>query len=642
MCGIFGHFCPNGQPNPALVEAMAQRLAHRGPDGYALYADEALAFGAGRLAIIDLSAPAGPLANEDGRVRVAFNGEIYNHRQLRRQLEALGHRFQTATDTEALVHAYEVWGADVVGRLNGMFAFCIYDSQRRQLVLARDRLGEKPLYYWRGPDGEFAFASEMKALLLHPSISPRLNRAALAAYFTLGYTPPPHTMFADIHKLAAGERLIVDAQGVQVARYWTAQLAPQSMDYEEACRETRRLLEQAVDSRMMSDVAVGAFLSGGVDSSSVVALMQRLAGQPVQTFSVGFDFPDGSSGDDKFNVDLRYAGQVAAALGTQHHAIRLSDGAAEGLLPHLIYHMDEPVAQYSILQTAYLAAVARLAQVPVLLTGDAGDELFLGYTHYRADQRLAPWLRLPRPMRRAMASALRAAGRGTLAAKLLNDAPHQRYLEWMRVLRPDEIEPLLASVPHDQAMIAALDDWLGAPQTPHFADRIAYASLAWWIPEDSNMRVDKMCMAMSLESRAPLEDHRLVEWALRLPLQHKLRDGDFKRVFKDAVRDLLPAEVLSRPKWGFTPPMSDWLRTIYRPLLERWLSPSYVAQVGVCQPQAVARLVDEHLNKRGYHLKVLWALLTFHLWHALFIDGSLRLDGRTALELVRESFTAPR
>ncbi|MCS6835512.1 MAG: asparagine synthase (glutamine-hydrolyzing) [Anaerolineae bacterium] len=642
MCGIFGHFCPNDQPSLDLVDAMARCLAHRGPDGYALYADKALVFGAGRLAIIDLSAPVGPLPNEDGQVRVAFNGEIYNHRALRRQLEAQGHRFQTATDTEVLVHAYEAWGVDFVERLNGMFAFCVYDAPRRRLVLARDRLGEKPLYYWCGPAGEFAFASEMKALLLHPSIRPRLNRAALAAYFTLGYTPPPQTMFADVHKLAAGERLIVSAEGVRTARYWTAQLSPQAIDYEDARRETRRLLEQAVDSRMMSDVAVGAFLSGGVDSSSVVALMQRLAGQPVQTFSVGFDFAAGSSGDEKFNVDLRYAGQVAAALGTQHHAIRLSNQAAEGLLPHLVYHMDEPVAQYSIVQTAYLAGVARLAQVPVLLTGDAGDELFLGYTHYRADQRLAPWLKLPRSLRQAAARALRAAGKGALATKLLNDAPHQRYLEWMRVLRPEEIEPLLDSIPYDQAMTAALDSLLGAPHTPHFADRIAYASLAWWIPEDSNMRVDKMCMAMSLESRAPLEDHRLVEWALRLPLEYKLRHGDFKRIFKDAVRDLLPAEVLSRPKWGFTPPMSDWLRTIYRPLLERWLSPSYVAQVGVCRPQAVARLVDEHLGKRGYHLKVLWALLTFHLWHALFIDGSLALDNRPALELVRASLIAPR
>jgi asparagine synthase (glutamine-hydrolysing) len=642
MCGIFGHFCPHDTPNPALVEAMARRLAHRGPDGYALYADETLAFGAGRLAIIDLSAPVGPLPNEDGRVRVAFNGEIYNHRALRRTLEDLGHRFQTATDTEALVHAYEAWGVNFVERLNGMFAFCVYDAERRLLVLARDRLGEKPLYFWRGPAGEFAFASEMKALLLHPAIRPRLNRAALAAYFTLGYTPAPQTMFEGIEKLGAGERLVVDAEGVQVARYWMAQLSPQAIDYEEARRETRRLLEQAVDSRMMSDVSVGAFLSGGLDSSSVVALMQRLAGQPVHTFSVGFDFPDGSSGDQKFNVDLRYAGQVAAALGTQHHAIRLSDQAAAGLLPHLVYHMDEPVAQYSIVQTAYLAGVARLAQIPVLLTGDAGDELFLGYTHYRADQRLAPWLRLPRALRQAAAVALQAANRGALASKLLNDAPHQRYLEWMRVLRPDEIEPLLAAIPQDQAMTGALEGLLGAPRTPHFADRIAYASLCWWIPEDSNMRVDKMCMAMSLESRAPLEDHRLVEWALSLPLEHKLRQGDFKRVFKDAVRDLLPADVLHRPKWGFTPPMSDWLRTIYRPLLERWLSPAYVAEVGVCQPQAVARLVDEHLSKRGYHLKVLWALLTFHMWHGLFIDGSLILDERPALELVRTSLTAPR
>jgi asparagine synthase (glutamine-hydrolysing) len=370
-----------------------------------------------------------------------------------------------------------------------------------------------------------------------------------------------------------------------------------------------------------------------VDSTAVVALMQRATGTRLHTFTVGFDFAPGSPGDTKFNVDAHYAARAARHLGTQHHRITILDAPVAELLPHLIYQMDEPIAQHSIIQSAYVAALARQRGVPVLLSGDAGDELFLGYGHYQSDQVLARFLRLPGWLRsRLLLPLLRRSRYADLAHKAEDLTPAGRYLAWMRQFSPAEAAALLADPAQaagvGPALAARLGPLLAQPTTRHFADRIAFASLNLWIPEDSNMRVDKMSMLMSIEARAPLEDHRLVALALALPLAYKLRGGTFKKVFKDAVAHVVPPDILQRPKWGFIPPTSDWLRTTLRPLVTRYLSREYVAAAGLVQPEAVAQRVEEHLSKRGYHLKPLWSLLTLHLWHALYIDGSLALPGR--------------
>ncbi len=640
MCGIFGHFQRRGEAaDQALVERMARALAHRGPDGYGTHHDRMMALGAGRLAIIDLNAPPGLLFNEDHSVAVAFNGEIYNYKALRAELEKLGHHFVTHTDTEVIAHGYESWGAAVIERLRGMFAIAIWDSAAARLLLARDRAGEKPLYFTTMGD-ELLFSSEIKAFQQHPGFRAQVNPAALTNYLTLGYVPAPQTMFAGVEKLFPGERLLIDSHTIQRQRYWQPHMdTRQPVDYAEAMARVRAKLFEAVEMRLMSDVPIGAFLSGGVDSTAVVAVMSQLLRQPVNTFTVGFDLEPDSKNDRKFNADARYARLAAEHYGTAHHAITIAqDERLADLLPHLVRAMDEPVAQQSMFQTPYVAALARQHGVPVLLTGDGGDELFAGYDHFRTDQILERYLKIPALLRDTVLTPLlerlpeRFENARKLAHKSRDADPVLRYLAWKRVFDPRQLGHLLLNRPlADQAyasVSAALLPFLNAPQTDTFADRIALTGFGSWLAEDSNMRVDKMTMLMSTEARAPFEDHELVHLAFHLPLNVKLRQGDFKAVLKDAVRDLVPAPILERPKWGFAPPTSHWLRTWLRPLVERYLSPEYVRAVGVFQPEAVAALVNAHLHQGAYEVWAVWTLLVFHLWHALYIDGTLTPTGR--------------
>jgi len=628
MCGIFGHYTQGGA-DPALLERMALRLAHRGPDGHGVWSDGAFGFGAGRLAIIDLAAPAGPIFNEDGAVGVAFNGEIYNYRELRARLEGLGHRFRTQTDTEVIVHGYEAWGAAVLDHLRGMFAIALWDSHAERLLLARDRAGEKPLYYTRVADA-LLFASEIKALFEHPGVLRRENRDALPVYLALGYVPPPQTMFDGIFKLSPGELIIFErGQIARQERYWRPHMdtSRRLVNYPDTVRRVRELVEQAVETRMVSDVPVGAFLSGGVDSTAVVALMSRLATEPVKTFTVGFLIEDDPVRSAKFNVDVGYAEMASRHLRTDHHAITIRvDARLAELLPRLVYAMDEPVAQQSILQTTFVAALARSKGVPVLLSGDGGDELFAGYPHYRADYMVQRYQRIPRVLRAsALDPLLERSARGRkLVEKAGVTDPTARYLNWMRMIDPARLPGLLRDEALGESALTRIAQTtaplLAAPRTSVFADRIAYTSLGLWLPEDSNMRVDKLSMAMSVESRAPLEDHLLVNLAFGIPFDYKQRQGDVKRVFKDAVRELIPAPILKRPKWGFAPPTSQWLRSVFRPLVDEHLAPAALERSGVFNAEYVARAIDSHMNRGGYEVWTLWPLLIYQLWHAAYIQ----------------------
>ncbi|MDX2162340.1 MAG: asparagine synthase (glutamine-hydrolyzing) [bacterium] len=642
MCGIFGHYAPGGA-SIALVERMARLLAHRGPDGYGLHADPdgRFAFGAGRLAIIDLSAHPGILFSEDRQTAVAFNGEIYNYKPLRAALERAGHQFATHTDTEVIVHGYEQWGDGVIERLRGMFGVAVWDSTRQRVLIARDRLGEKPLYYAPidGDAGrEWVFASEVKALFAHPGLRRAVDPDGLIQFLSLGYTLPPRTAFAGVCKLAPGAMLICENGGVRTVQYWLPHPAKGDLPpYPDAVRQVRALLEETVAMQMMSDVPIGAFLSGGVDSTAVVALMRRALapGQTLSTFTVGFDVPPEGKADRKFNVDARYAAAAAAHFGTQHHAIYLKqDERLSDLLPHLIYHQDDLIAMPTVVQTAYVAALARTGGVPVLLNGEAGDELFMGYQHYRTDQVLTRYLRLPALLRRGVLDSALArlpGGRFDSARKLPGKAalgPAGRYLTWTRILDFEQIARLLHAGGRADAQAAVhawIDPLLAVPGTDDFTERLAVGNLIGFVGENSNMRVDKMCMAMSVEARSPLEDYRLAELALRLPRAYKLRGGDFKAVFKDAIRDLVPQNVLTRPKWGFNPPASDWLRGPLQPLIRRWLSREYIESVGVFDAAAVERALHEHVVEREYRLWEVWTALAFHVWHALFIDQALTL-----------------
>lgn len=635
MCGIFGQYSLRGA-DPVLIEHMAKCLDHRGPDGYGTYHHGVLAFGAGRLAIIDLAAGVQPIFNEDRTVVVIFNGEIYNYKALRAELEGLGHRFATHTDTEVIVHGYEVWGIDVLKHLRGMFALGIWDESQERLLLARDRLGEKPLYYAQVGD-VFLFASEIKALFEYPHLKREVNPDALPFYLSLGYVAPPMTLFRGIEKLAPGEWLMVNRQGQSRERYWQPVMdTDDSISYVDAVLQVRQALTEAIEMRLMSDVPLGAFLSGGVDSTSVVAIMGRAMGRPVQTFTIGYDFDKGKN-DTKFNVDARYAALAAQQLGTDHHTITVhSDAHLAKLLPHLVYAMDEPVAQPSIVQTVRVAALARLTGVPVLLSGDGSDEIFAGYNAYRLDRILERYLQIPALLRNTVLTPLlermpsRFDGLRTLAKKSRLTEPTSRYLTWMKLIETHRMPGLLADDQLASCAYSSLENvlapLLARPRTRHFADRIAFTSMNLWLAEDSNMRVDKMCMAMSIEARAPFEDHKLVELALSLPLRHKLRGNNFKSVLKSAVGEMIPQSILDRPKWGFFPPVSDWLRTFLQPLVNTYLSPEYVASAGWFEPQTVSAIVNSHMERRSYELWTIWPLLVFHLWHALYIDGSLTLD----------------
>ncbi|HYO87228.1 MAG TPA: asparagine synthase (glutamine-hydrolyzing) [Candidatus Limnocylindrales bacterium] len=634
MCGIFGHFLL-GPISPELVERMGRQLAHRGPDGTGIYRDALLSFGATRLSIIDLSAPAGPLFNEDGRVGVVLNGEVYNHRALRTQLEQVGHRFSTGTDTEVLVHGYEEWGVDVVTRLRGMFAFCLYDKAREHVTLVRDRLGEKPLYYTFTPDGALLFASEPKALLEYSGVRRAVNREAVSSYMVLGYVPAPNTLFEGIYKLAPGERLFVSPHGRRNEAYWQGQVDTRNAPpYPEAVRLVREAMTNAVSAEMVSDVPIGSFLSGGLDSSAVVALMQQAAASPVQTFTVGFDSEPGSGYDTKFNVDVRYAQLVASRLKTKHHTILLpTDDRLSMVLPLLVHQMDEPIVMPTIVQTAFVAALARSQAIPVMLTGEGGDELFMGYDHFRYDHLVSRYQRLPSLLRRSLLDPLgrrlpaRFGNVRKLQQKARLDDPALRLLGWMRVVDPDRLAGLLKDETLAQratsVISSAVSPLLSATYSPQYTDRLAYAGLRLQLAENHNMRLDRMTMAMSVEARSPLEDYQLAELALSLPLEYKLRRGGFKTVFKDAVADLLPREVLERPKWGFTPPASEWLRTGLLPLLKKTLSPERVEAAGVFRPDALQQTIHAHVVEHKYELWPLWSALIFHLWHTIYIEGDV-------------------
>ena len=633
MCGIFGQYNPRGA-TPALIERMAHVLAHRGPDGHGMYHQGNLAFGATRLAIIDLAAGVQPVFNENRQIAVVFNGEIYNHLALRDTLQTQGHIFATHTDTEVIVHGYETWGLDLLERLGGMFALALWDEPNQRLVMARDRFGEKPFYYTQVGE-EFLFASEIKALFEYPGLKRAVNHEALVQYLALGYVAPPLTMFEGIHKLAHGEVLILDQGTLNRQRYWTPRMdTPRQLSYTDAVAQTRQRLTETVTMQLMSDVPIGAFLSGGIDSSAVTALMSRASQQPIRTFTVGFDFAPGSPADTKFNVDVRYAELVAKHLGTQHHVIMTKqDQSLAELLPHLIYALDEPILQPSIIQTAYVAALARQTGVPVLLSGNAGDELFLGYPHFQTDQILARYLRMPKLIRTTILTPLferlwdRCHPIHKMAQKSRASEPADRYMGWLRAMDYSTVARLLDKPESRiQASIhSLLLPLLEKPTTKHFADRIAFASMLLSVPENSNVREDKMAMLSSVETRSPLLDYRLVEFAWSLPLEHKLRRGDFKAILKDAIADLVPPQVLTRKKWGFFAPASEWLRGPLRPLVDAYLSPDNVKAVGYFQPAVVSKLVEDHMERRSYNLWSVWSLLTFHLWHALYIDGSLKL-----------------
>jgi asparagine synthase (glutamine-hydrolysing) len=628
MCGICGSvsFSPSQPPDGLALEAMCESMRHRGPDDEGYYLDRYAGLGMRRLSIIDLATGRQPIANEEGSLQVVFNGELYNYRQLRRQLEQRGHRFATASDTEVIAHAYEEYGERCVEQFNGIFAFAVWDSRARRLMLARDHLGIKPLYYWLGP-GQIVFGSELKALLANQAVPRTIDPTAIDLFLTLEYIPAPHTILRGVSKLLPGHRLIFDPERLRIEQYWDVpqRQVPAS---EEACAEAlAELIGDAVRAQMVSDVPLGAFLSGGIDSSSVVSFMSEASAAPLRTFSIGFE-------EASYN-ELPYARMVAQRYGTLHEeAVLRPDVAA--LAQRLIAHLDEPLGDFSILPTFLVSELASRS-VKVVLSGDGGDELFAGYDSYVAQSYDRLYSRLPAPLRQRALPALldrvppRPEKKGLVnkAKRFVEGAAQPQELQhtrWMRFLSSAE----KASLYHQELRSALSGDPAAALLGGYFSlapggDELArqqYVDVKTYLADDILAKVDRMSMAASVEARVPLLDHRIVEFALSLPAAMKLRGGKTKRILRRAVAGRLPAAVLSQPKRGFSIPLKSWLCSPLRPMMIDLLSADHLRKRGLFRPQCVERWMEEHLRGAANHSHRLWALMVLELWQQTTLDSS--------------------
>ncbi len=630
MCGICGkiYFDRSRPVDERLIRQMTDVLQHRGPDDSGVFVSGSIGLGHRRLSIIDLSAAGRqPMANEDGSLQIVLNGEIYNYKELRPELEAQGHIFSSQTDTEVVVHLYEQEGPACVQRLRGMFAFAVWDARRQELFLARDRVGKKPLSY-AIVDGSLIFASELKSLLKDPALASEVDPVALHHYLTYQYVPGPQTIFKGVHKLPPAHTLLLRNGNIKTERYWqlsyTDQLQlPQLEDY---CDQLRHVFTEAVKIRLRSDVPLGAFLSGGVDSSATVAVMAQLLDRPVKTFSIGFD--------DKDFDELQYAGMVARQYGTEHTEFVVRPEAVK-ILPTLIYHYDEPYADSSAIPTYYVSKLTR-EHVTVALNGDGGDESFAGYERYWADALAARYEHIPRLLREGICGAANLLPyrehRWSFSRRLrrfLNgvaDEPARRYVRWLCYFSNDMKDDLYSAA-FKQAMaghdsVSLTEAAYAESNAPTLLEKQLYADVTMYLPYDLLVKVDIASMANSLEARSPFLDHKVMEFAARLPAHLKLRSGQGKFLLKKAFEPMLPREVLYRKKMGFGVPISRWLRSdLKQPAYDILLDSRTIGR-GYFKREAVQQLLDDHVSMRADHSYRLWALLWLELWHRMFVDKS--------------------
>jgi asparagine synthase (glutamine-hydrolysing) len=605
---------------------MTAALVHRGPDGDGYLSAPEASLGHRRLAIIDPRGGAQPSTTPDGRFTLIFNGEIYNFRALRSELESLGEQFRTHSDTEVLLHAFARWGRDALDRLRGMFAFAVWDRDRRALFLARDRLGLKPLYYSMGPRGRLFFASEIGALLEHPEISRRLDPQAVDDYLTYLYIPAPRTIFAQIRELPPAHWLEWRDGALHIKRYWDALPEPREAPEPQLTEELLATLDEAVRLRMISDVPLGAFLSGGMDSSSIVALMARSTREPVRTFSLGF-----RAGEDRYS-ELEFARMVSCRYATEHRELEIQPQCAD-LLPRLVEHFGQPFGNPTALLVNQLSQLTR-RHVTVALAGDAGDEVFLGYPRYAGVRLRGRLDRIPLPARRALAwlsGSIAESSNGNHARRrareFLSTAAQpwqQAYAGWVGYFSAPMREALYA--PGFRAQLNGyraeqfLEGQFARVRHAEPLDQASYVDLHTFLPFNLLAYGDRMSMAHSLEVRLPFTDHKLVEFAMRLPARMKLRGRESKYLLRRAIGALLPPEILTRAKLGLNPPLGLWLRGELVTLLDRYLSPRAVAQRGWFDPRAVEQLVtDFRTGRRDYSLH-LWSLLVLEQWCRRYLD----------------------
>jgi len=635
MCGVAGKLAnaPDAPIDRRLLVAMADKLAHRGPDADGYYVAPGIGLAHRRLSILDVAAGHQPLTNEDGTVWVSFNGEIYNFAELRQELLGRGHTLRTHSDTEVIVHAYEEWGVACVERFRGMFAFALWDGRARRLLLARDRVGIKPMYYAQCSDG-LVFGSEIKALLEEPTLDRTWSPEAVDAYLALLYVPSPQTIYAHVHKLPPGHVLVAEHGRITLHKYWDLEFQTElaSTRAEDYLEELDAQLAEAVSSHLVSEVPLGAFLSGGIDSTAVVAYMAQAADAPVLASSVGFN-------ERAFN-ELDKARAVASHLGCEHVTRVIAPRVAD-LLPRLAWHFDEPFADSSAVPTYYVSAAAR-ERVTVALSGDGGDELWAGYAWHRVEMwesRVRRWLgdagcRLAAGVGRQLplsvkgARSLRHLGVSDIDAcaskysyDRFEDADKQALYSDGFAARTRESDPF-ASARQAYAACRSKDP----------LDRVMYVDVKTYLPDDILTKVDRMSMAVSLESRVPLLDHKLIEFAATVPSSLKLRGGTSKYLLRRILEKRVPRSIVDAPKHGFTLPVGEWLRGPLAGLTTDLLFDGRLHDRGLFRDKGLRRLWDEHRTGRRDHRHRLWSLVMLELWFREFVDrqASSAADGAAA------------
>ena len=634
MCGICGklYFDGSRPVSREVIDSMTDVMEHRGPDDRGTFIGKGVALGHRRLSIIDLSQLGHqPMSNEDGTISVVFNGEIYNYLELREELGKAGHVFRSATDTEVIVHAYEEYGREFASRFNGMFAIGLWDGRKKELLLVRDRLGVKPLYYHR--NGQFiSFASEIKSLLTDPEVARKVDLQALSNFFTLHYVPGPRTMFEGIMKLQPGHIMTIRSGKVETQRYWELKKDPALVKYmrgakeEDAASHLYAALGESVRKRMQSDVPVGALLSGGLDSSAILGLMTELTGRPVPAFTVGYS----ESGDDSIS-EFKYSRQVAKHFQSHYKEVVVSASKFLDFLPKAVWHQDEPIGEPASIPLYFVSKLAKDNGVTVLLTGEGSDELFAGYNRHWGEILSEYYQLMPGILRDTLLKRLISVlprmpllkkGHRSMSIGGFND----RYMSWHTVFTEELKESLFkAEWEKVDTFSDVFEKYIGRIGSLENLDKILYLDLNVWLPDDLLMKKDKMGMATSIEARVPFLDYTFVELAFQIPSALKVKKLVTKYILKKSMERLLPTEIIYRKKEGFPTPISNWLRTELKDFTMETLCSAEALGHGLFDKKIVRRLVDADMRGSEDNNRLLFPLINFEIWHKLFFSKE-RMD----------------
>jgi asparagine synthase (glutamine-hydrolysing) len=635
MCGITGWANLDASASvtkgdEAVLHSMCEAIRHRGPDSEGLWTDAGVALGMRRLSIIDLHTGDQPVFNTDRSVIVMMNGELYNYREVRADLQKRGYEFRTNSDTEILPHLYDEYGDTMLERVSGMFAFALWDTKKKRLLIARDRFGEKPLYYGTF-GGKLIYGSEVKSLLAHPDVTRELNLDALRSYLSFDYVPAPNSIYRGIKKLPAAHKLVLENGEISIERYWSLSFKKpaETPTIKEAAEHLRDLLSDAVRRQLVSDVPLGILLSGGVDSSTIAAFAVRHATETVKTFSIGFE-------EDSFD-ESKFAREVSRHLGTEHYEDRLSVDTAAELIGDIGHWLDEPLSDGSLLPTFLLASFVR-RHVTVALGGDGGDEIFAGYPMYYGHKVAQMYGRVPRLLRKGLiepvvnslpvsSKNLSLDYKAKRFVRAANYDPVTRHHSWFGSFAIDQQQQLLSAdvLAHTSSDIYRdAKELLETCDATNRIEQMQFLDMNFYMAEDILTKVDRAAMAVSLETRAPFLDPRVAEYAASLPPEYKLHGSKGKYVLKEAVKDMLPKSILQRPKKGFGIPIAQWLRGRLNPLMNDMLSPQRLQQQGLFDSTYVQKLITEHEASKASHHKELWTLLVFQLWYENFCQNPKR------------------